>query len=294
MLLEPERITEQLADCPVGHTLVYYQSIPSTMPIAHQLAADSTVRSGTIVVAEEQTAGRGRLQRRWETPLGQALLVSFIFKAPFRVLPTHFPMLTGLAIWQGIRAHLPPLAPYLGLKWPNDLLLGSEMATAGKLGGILIESVYRGDQAVAVIVGCGVNVLQEQAMLPQTPPGAPPATSIQHFLQTQPALAAACPTLNRTDLLIAICRTWAQLYMDPTLGPATLLQRWSQHLWTLQQPVVVQTMAANGESIQITGRAVAVTPDGQLVVESAAGERYSFAAGDVSLRATDLDAHKGK
>ncbi|MBX3015874.1 MAG: biotin--[acetyl-CoA-carboxylase] ligase [Caldilineaceae bacterium] len=287
MLLEQERIHAQLADCPIGHTLFYYESIPSTMPIANQLAADPTVRSGAMVIAEEQTAGRGRLQRRWETPLGDALLVSFIFKAPFRVPPTHFSMLAGLAIQQGLAAYLPPLAPYLGLKWPNDLLLGTSWATAGKMVGILIEAVYRGDQAVAVIVGCGLNVMQSATALPQTPPGAPPATSLRHFLDHQPTLAAQCPPLNRTDLLVAICRTWAQIYLDPALTPALLQQRWAQQLWTLQQTVVVQTTAADGTATPLTGRAIAVTADGQLVVESANGERHSFAAGDVSLRLPD-------
>ncbi|MEZ4728009.1 MAG: biotin--[acetyl-CoA-carboxylase] ligase [Caldilineaceae bacterium] len=285
MLLDQERIGAQLANCAIGHTLFYYQSVPSTMPIAHALAADPASHSGTIVVAEEQTAGRGRQQRRWETPLGQALLVSFLFKAPFPVPPMFFPMLTGLAMLQGIQRTLPPLAPYLGLKWPNDLLLGTGMADAGKVGGILIESIYRGDSTEAIIVGCGLNVYQAQNLLPPTPPGAPPATSLQHYLQTRPKLAATCLPIDRTALLIQICQAWAQLNTDPTLTPATVQQRWAAHLWTLQQQVVVQTTDIYGESVQIAGKAVAVTADGRLVVVSATGERHRFAAGDVSLRA---------
>lgn len=285
MLLDQERIVAQLANCSTGHTLFYYQSVPSTMPLAHTLAADPAIRSGAIVVAEEQTAGRGRQQRRWETPLGQALLVSFLFKAPFPVPPIFFPMLSGLVMLQGIQWALPPLAPYLGLKWPNDLLLGTRMADAGKVGGILIESIYQGDSAAAVIVGCGINVSQAQNALPPTPPGAPPATSLQHFLQTRPDLAAACPSIDRTALLIQICQAWAQLNTDPTLTPATVQQRWAARLWTLQQQVVVQTTDAHGASVQLAGKAVAVTADGRLVVESATGERHRFTAGDVSVRA---------
>lgn len=284
MLLDQPRLTAALTDCAVGHTLFYHQSVPSTMPIAHGLASDPAVQSGALVVTEEQTAGRGRGERRWETPVGQALLLSFIFKAPLPMPPFCFPMLAGLALSQGLVDYLPPLATRVGLKWPNDLLLGTSMADAGKVGGILIESRYRGNAVEAVVVGCGINVLQTVSALPPTPPGAPPATSLHHFLQCQPALALLAPTLDRTDLLIALCRRWARLCTDPQLTPTALHEQWAARLWTLHQPVVVQSNDAQDQPVQITGQAVAVTPDGQLVVETATGERHRFAAGDVSVR----------
>lgn len=284
MNLDRERIMNELATCAIGHTFVHYESVPSTMPVAHALADEPAIRSGAVVVADEQTAGRGRRERRWETPRDQALLMSFIFKAPFAVAPTHFPMLAGLAIIEGIGAYQPALVPYLGLKWPNDLLLGTAMADAGKTGGILIESRYRGATAEALIVGCGLNVLQSAAALPTTPPGAPPATSIRHFCQTQAALANLAPTLDRTALFIHICQQWTRLYTDPTLTATVLQQRWAARLWTLQQPVMVQRLKADGTIVQINGLATAVTADGQLVVEAADGEQHCFAAGDVSVR----------
>lgn len=287
MLLDQQRLTNALADCAVGQPLFYQHSVPSTMPIAQALASDPAVRSGTLVVAEEQTAGRGRGERRWETPVGQALLFTLIFKPPLPVPPLFFPMLAGLALSQGLLDYLPSLAGVVGLKWPNDLLLGTTMADAGKVGGILIESRYRGAEVEAVLVGCGVNVLQEGTMLPPTPPGAPPATSVHHFLQRHPALAAQCPPLDRTDLLVAFCRRWTQLYNEPHLTPTILHERWLARLWTLHQPVVVQSTDAQGQPVQIVGQAVAVTLDGRLVVETPDGERHRFAAGDVSVRRPD-------
>lgn len=287
MLLDQQKITTALADCVIGHTLFYHHSVPSTMPLAQQLASDPSVRSGAIVVAEEQTAGRGRGERRWETPPGQALLFTVIFKAPLPLPPLFFPMLAGLAMSQGLIDYLPPLAPMVGLKWPNDLLLGTTMADAGKVGGILIESRYRGAAVEAVLVGCGVNVLQQGSALPPTPPGAPPATSLHHFLHRHPLPAADDPPLDRTALLITLCRRWGQLYSEPQLTPTLLHERWSARLWTLRQPVVVQSTDAQGEALQVTGQAVAVTLDGRLVVETPDGERHRFAAGDVSVRRPD-------
>ncbi len=287
MLLDQQKITTALADCVIGHTLFYHHSVPSTMPLAQQLASDPSVRSGAIVVAEEQTAGRGRGERRWETPPGQALLFTVIFKAPLPLPPLFFPMLAGLAMSQGLIDYLPPLAPMVGLKWPNDLLLGTTMADAGKVGGILIESRYRGAAVEAVLVGCGVNVLQQGSALPPTPPGAPPATSLHHFLHRHPLPAADDPPLDRTALLITLCRRWGQLYSEPQLTPTLLHERWSARLWTLRQPVVVQSTDTQGETLQVTGQAVAVTLDGRLVVETPDGERHRFAAGDVSVRRPD-------
>ena len=284
MLLDQEQLAAQLSACAIGHTLSYHHTVPSTMPIAHKLATDPAIRSGAMVVAEEQSAGRGRLQRRWETPPSQALLVSFIFKPPLPVEPTLFPMLAGLAIMDGIASYLPPLGPYLGLKWPNDLLLGTSMADAGKVGGILIESVYRGNAIAALVVGCGVNVLQDRVALPATPSGAPVATSIKHFCATEPQLAKHGLRIDRTELLIHICRSWEQLDTDPYLAAERVHQQWSARLWTLQQSVVVQTTTQDGKPLQIVGKATAVALDGRLVVEDATGTRHLFAAGDVSLR----------
>ena len=85
MDLDITYLTQQQHNAVVGHTIDYHHSIPSTMPLAHQLATQAATRSGTLVVADEQTAGRGRLDRRWEAPPGQALLVSIILKPPLPI-----------------------------------------------------------------------------------------------------------------------------------------------------------------------------------------------------------------
>src|SRR5688500_5416930 len=127
-------IRQQLAHSPIGHTVDYHTSVPSTMPIATELAQDSATPSGLIVVAEEQTSGRGRRGRTWHAPYASALLVSIILKPPHSQLPTStLTMLAGNAILAAVAAVVPELAGELHLKWPNDLNLGNDPASARKI-----------------------------------------------------------------------------------------------------------------------------------------------------------------
>ena len=282
--LDLEALRATLHGAPIGHTIHYHSSVTSTMPLAHALAADPTVRSGTIVVAEEQTAGRGRLQRRWETPPGTALLVSLLLKAPLPVEPTQVPMVAGLALVQACISWQPQLAGQVGLKWPNDLLLGRDPRRPAKVAGILVESSYRGSEVGHVVAGMGLNVLQMPEQLPQALPDAPPPTSLRHFLTTQME-STANAHWDRTALLIALCRAWAEL-LQPAQQPL-LVDKWRAHLWTLGQPVAVHGQGGAGV---IYGVAVDINGVGHLVVEEPTGQRHTFAAGDVSLRSAPAAA----
>lgn len=282
--LDLEALRAALHGAPIGHTIHYHSSVTSTMPLAHALAADPAVRSGTIVVAEEQTAGRGRLQRRWETPPGTALLVSLLLKAPLPVDPTQVPMMAGLALAQACIAWQPQLAGQVGLKWPNDLLLASDSRCPAKVAGILVESSYRGSAVGHVVAGMGLNVLQTPDQLPPALPDAPPPTSLRHFLATQ-VESTTDAQWDRTALLIALCRAWAAL-LQPAQQPL-LVDKWRAHLWTLGQSVVVH---GQGDTGIIYGMAVDVSAAGHLVVEEPTGQRHTFAAGDVSLRSAPAAA----
>ena len=105
------------------------------MQTAHELALQPETRTGTLVVAEEQSAGQGRMQRRWEAPFAQGLLVSLILKDDqLPQNPTQVPMLAGIALVRAIVQVAPELADEIGLKWPNDVLLGEDLATPVRAG----------------------------------------------------------------------------------------------------------------------------------------------------------------
>ncbi len=242
------------------------------MPLAHKAAANPDVASGTIVVAEEQTAGRGRLQRRWQTPYGQALLISVILKPPPLHLPPEcLPMLAGIAVTRTVEDFAPSLADTVQIKWPNDILAGAEPETAAKVAGILIEAAYHHNEIVYAILGIGINANQAAADLPPSPAGAPAPTSLRLILG-QP--------VDRTQLLIQLCR---QLAAALTLCKSELYTAWRKRLLTLGRDVVVQ-FPSQPDQVSFAGRAVDVTSQGELVVQTTTGERRRVNAGDVSIR----------
>lgn len=270
-ILNITRIAVALKDAIIGHTIDYHTSTSSTMRIAHRLAEDAASRSGTLVVAEEQTAGMGRLQRRWEAPMAQALLVSLILKNEH--LPAnlaHLPMIAGVAAVRAIAAELPELIEEVGLKWPNDIMLGEDFAHAKKVGGILIETSYVREQPQYTIVGTGINVNQSAETLPEVPPETPPPTSLRLALGRM---------IDRTSLLIAFCRAWEDLLFTSLHD---IYQEWRNLLLTLGQPVTV--LFHKDRHRRLHGVAVDVTMDGALVVVDEAGRSHLLEAGDVTTR----------
>ncbi len=273
-ILDITRIAVALKDAEIGHNIDYHASIDSTMAVAHRLAVDPATRSGTVVVAEEQTSGLGRLQRRWVAPPNQALLATLILKAPH--LPANMaflPMIAGIAAVRAIAWLVPDLTDDLGLKWPNDVVIGADLASARKTGGILIESSFLRDQVDFALVGIGINVNQDAATLPVVPADAPPPTSLRVVVGR---------TIDRTALLIALCRAWEEL-VSPDASPHDIYHEWRNLLLTLGQPVTAHLYADHGTT-KVTGRAVDVTPDGELVVVDDAGISHVLDAGDVTTR----------
>lgn len=125
-----------------------YASVSSTLDVAHAVAADAP--SGTLIVADEQTSGRGRHGRRWASPPGAGLWLTLIER------PTDARALDVLALRCGLFAAeaLDALAPApIGVKWPNDL-----QVRGAKLAGILIETRWRGTRPEWVAIGFGLNV----------------------------------------------------------------------------------------------------------------------------------------
>lgn len=130
--------------------VVLLETTPSTLDVAHELGARGAP-SGTLVLAEEQTAGRGRYGRRWISPRGAGIWLAMLLR------PRAAPVGGAIAIRAGLEtvAALAGIAPALAprLKWPNDIIVGGR-----KMGGILCEARWSGEVLGWVAVGIGINV----------------------------------------------------------------------------------------------------------------------------------------
>ncbi len=216
---------------------------------------------GAVLVAEEQSAGRGRLERRWTAPARSGIFVSVLLR-PTAVPVERFgwlPILVGVAA----ASTLGRVAGVdVTLKWPNDLQTTIDGAER-KLGGILTELADG-----AVVAGLGLNVSLREDELP-----VPAAASL--------ALAGARVT-DRGTLLRALLREFADLYGEWTAAagdPHTsgLLRAYTDRCGTLGRSVRVQLPGGR----DLVGEAVAIDGDGRLVVRTADGGRQPVGAGDV-------------
>jgi BirA family transcriptional regulator, biotin operon repressor / biotin---[acetyl-CoA-carboxylase] ligase len=217
-------------------------------------AARHGAASGTVLITDNQTAGRGRLDRSWTTPPGVSVACSVLLR-PEGVDPQRWPwlsLMTGVSLVAGIRRSTGVSA---GLKWPNDVLVGEH-----KLCGLLAERVST-PAGLAVVLGFGINVSMSTAELP-----VPTATSL--LLQG----AATDKTALLSEVLTALDEAYGQWQHDP----ATLAARYAEVCVTLGQPVRVLL----GPGQQATGVAAGIDPSGGLRVRTSSGER-TFAAGDV-------------
>ncbi len=151
-------ITDRTEKSAFGRSFRYYDEIESTNAEAKSLA-NSGAPEGTVVIAEAQSAGRGRLGRRWTSPAGKGLLFSVLLRPQLPMNDAH--LLTLVAAAAAAEAIEVIAGTPVHIKWPNDLFLGDR-----KAGGILMEVSGEQDEVEWVIVGIGINVNTEYSELP--------------------------------------------------------------------------------------------------------------------------------
>ena len=240
-----------------GWDVSYVAATGSTNALA---AADPV--PGRVVVTDHQTAGRGRLDRAWDTPAGVALTFSAVVDPglPDEQWPW-LPLLTGLAVAGAVRRTSGLAAT---LKWPNDVLVEDR-----KLAGILVERVATPAGPVAV-VGVGTNVHQ-------TEPPVPGATSLS--IEGAP--------VDRCDLLVAVLEElsrWLADWRESEGAASGLRASYTVLCGTLGRDVRVELPGDR----TVRGLAESVDALGRLVVRTASGERLPMSAGDVvHLRAAN-------
>ncbi|MBN1211804.1 MAG: biotin--[acetyl-CoA-carboxylase] ligase [candidate division Zixibacteria bacterium] len=150
--LTPTEIGYRLKTGTIGRTIVSYRSVKSTNDLAAELA-QSSAGEGTVVTAEEQTKGRGRLGRKWHSPPGTGIYASIVLKPGFK--PENAPglsVMTAVALADAVKKFC---GGDVRIKWPNDVLINGK-----KTAGILTELTADKDKIDYVIIGVGINVNQ--------------------------------------------------------------------------------------------------------------------------------------
>lgn len=256
--LTPAAIQARLGTRWLGRTLEVYESLDSTQTRAVALAR-AGAPAGTLILAEYQTQGRGRLDRRWHAPPGSSLLLSLILRPA--LAPSQAQRATMICSLAAVRAISQVAGLAAQVKWPNDILVGGK-----KAGGMLTELGARGAALDYVIVGLGLNVNLDVRDLPAT---LTPATSLA---------AEAGHSIPRLELLVAFLEH-LENYADRLAAGWSPREEWRGALATLGQLVRVGTT----EGV-LEGLAEDVDEDGALLVRSADGRLHTILAGDVTLR----------
>jgi BirA family biotin operon repressor/biotin-[acetyl-CoA-carboxylase] ligase len=223
-------------------------------------AAAGGAAEGRVLVAEEQTAGRGRQGRSWASLPGGSLTFSVLLRPAAVPVARRgwLPLLTGVAVASAVRAVAGLSA---AVKWPNDVLVGN-----GKLAGILAEQT---PDAAAVVIGTGLNIATPEGAVAR---GGLPATS----------LLAEGAAVSREELLLSILdeleRWYTALRVDPDPERSGLLAAYRAVSATLGQRVRVELPSGR----ELAGTAVGLGPDGHLLVAARPGDPpVPVSAGDV-------------
>lgn len=270
--LSPERILSTLTTRWLGREVHWQARIGSTNDEAMRLA-EAGCPEGTLVIAEEQLAGRGRAGRRWVAPAGAGLLFSVVLRPALPPAHAYYlTMIAGLAVASAVERET---GLTTDLKWPNDVLVRGK-----KVAGILTEAVFQGEALSYAVVGIGVNVNADPAQLVEAG---------RAYREQDPTLAKMGLTasslsaelgepLPRLPVLAGILRQLEEYYEGVRAGHSPL-PAWRARLVGMGEEVELLTPAGG-----IVGTAVDLTSDGALVVELPGGERRIFHAGQLTLR----------
>ncbi|MBT3338330.1 MAG: biotin--[acetyl-CoA-carboxylase] ligase [Anaerolineae bacterium] len=254
--MNQDTIQAALSDLPLGG-LRYFEQIGSTNDVALEWLNEKDVQDFSLVIANEQTTGRGRSGRIWQTPPDSALALSLLLLPISRETKniSHFTGLGALALTTALE-DLYTLKTEI--KWPNDVLLNKK-----KLAGILVEASWLGESPKGIVLGMGVNIRAESVPLPKALNF--PATSLEEELDKP---------VERTRILNGILS--ALLKWRPLLGTDEMVAAWDERLAFRSEQVSV---GRRGRQV-IHGKVLGINKDGSLRLDTA----DSVLFGDVHLR----------
>ena len=257
MSLDLERFHSLLCTDALGHIVFHFTSCASTMEEARREAAAGAAE-GALVLAGEQTAGRGRMGRSWVSPPGVNLYLTIILRPPLEQL-RHLSVIAPLAVCQAIEE---TTGLFPRVRWPNDVIIDGK-----KVSGVLVESELVENNVLFALVGIGVNVNLDVSAHHEI---SGIATSLCAELGRQVA---------REEVLASLLNHFEPLYQAARRGEIVSMD-WKQRLDTLGKPVRIQFPGGAVE----TGVVVDADSDGSLILRHDDGSHVRIESGEVTLR----------
>jgi len=261
-LLLPEEIELGLNTDVFGRKIVFYHELSSTQDAAKRLAGQGE-GEGTVIIADTQTHGRGRMGRGWSSLPRHGIYFSIILRPELR--PSHvlqIPLIAGVAVAQAIEKAT-PLRPRI--KWPNDIIVNGK-----KAGGILTETSAEIDAIDYVVLGIGLNVNTPRSLFPEEIKEA--ATSLSE---------ESGEKVSRVKIIQCILVELELLYKQfTTFGFEPIRETWKALSNTIGAWVEISGM----EEKKVDGKAIDIDRDGALILQKRSGSIMKILAGDVFLK----------
>ncbi|MCJ7716503.1 MAG: biotin--[acetyl-CoA-carboxylase] ligase [Anaerolineales bacterium] len=242
-----------------------YQELGSTNETAENLIREGALPF-SLVVADTQTAGKGRHGRSWQTYPGKALAFSWILYPEIGIItPQNLGKLSGLGALAVVESLIETYQMAAEIKWPNDVLVGGK-----KVCGVLVDVHWTGNKLMDAVVGIGINVAR----------GSVPDDKDLHFPATSLEEAAGSE-ISRLELLIQVLRSLLKWY--PELQSSIFTAAWQDKLAYKEEIVTLFT----GDKLIDQGTLQGISPEGALILHSDTGEERKYQTGEIKLRPVD-------
>ena len=260
MILKPEILKQQLDGKFIGHRLYYYEEIGSTNDEAFRLGS-AGAPEGTALIANSQSAGKGRMQRVWYSPAGSNIYTSIILRP--QIEPARAPqisILAGVAVADILESYCPDR---IKLKWPNDVLINGK-----KVCGILSQMKTIVSEVDFIILGIGINVNISYNEFPKEICNIATSLAIETGRE-----------ISRQELIIRLYENLAKWYKQ-LLGDG--FGRIKEK-WLSMSPMIGQTVQVMFQEEAVSGKAIGLDEDGSLILLAAGNKKLKVSAGDATI-----------
>ncbi len=253
-------LRKSLAGKLIGHKLYYFPQTGSTNDDAFRLGVEG-LPEGTVVLADSQTKGKGRMARIWHSPAGSNIYTSLILRPDLQ--PADAPQISlvaGVAVAELLEQHC---SGRVELKWPNDVLIAGK-----KICGILAQMKTAGEDVDFVVVGIGINVNIRPNQFPME------MRDIVISLSSETGRE-----INRHDLIISLYENFAKWYKKLLQnGFAAIKERWLD-----LAPMIGHDVQIMFQNEKIIGKALDLADDGSLIILTPDNEKLKISAGDATI-----------